>query len=120
MHGVRPTLHDGRRGRALDQEGLGECEWREGHAGPGHAVDWFGHVGCFADGSAVGSLAVAGLADKRSRHCADRQQLIDNWGSKKKNSKVPIHARQRLGGTSLSEEECSTVFEMGCRMLDRV
>ena len=61
-------------------------------------------VGCFADSSAVGSLAVARLADKRSRHCADRQQLIDNWGSKKKNSKVPIHARQRLGGTSLSEE----------------
>ena len=35
---VRPTQHDGRKSRALDQEGLGECEWREGHAGPGHAV----------------------------------------------------------------------------------
>ena len=26
---VRPTQHDGRRRRALDQEGLGECEWRD-------------------------------------------------------------------------------------------
>ena len=26
---VRLTQHDGRRSRALDQEGLGECEWRD-------------------------------------------------------------------------------------------
>ena len=26
---MRPTQHDGRRSRALDQEGLGECEWRD-------------------------------------------------------------------------------------------
>ena len=47
MHGVRPTLHDGRRGRALDQEGLGECEWRDtwgdGRAGP--AVELLGGDG---------------------------------------------------------------------------
>ena len=39
MHKMTPP-DGGRRRRALDQERLGECEWREGHAVPGHAVVW--------------------------------------------------------------------------------
>ena len=73
---VRPTQHDGRRRRALDQEGLGECEWRDTC---GSDADFMRHdcaASCHACGASAHAPATPvrqGCSDDPAEGCRSRE-----------------------------------------------